>query len=66
MLMKWGFDEADKLGLPVWLEASPMGAPLYTRSGFQTVGWLDFDAKKWGCKDVDHAIMIKPAKKLEA
>ncbi|KAK5112967.1 hypothetical protein LTR62_003789 [Meristemomyces frigidus] len=65
MQMRWGFAEADKLGLAVWLEGSPIGTPLYKRHGFETVGWLDWDARKWGSeKDVPHAIMVRPAKKL--
>ncbi|KAK3677551.1 hypothetical protein LTR78_002401 [Recurvomyces mirabilis] len=65
MHMKWGFEEADKLGLEVWLEGSPMGTPLYTRSGFETVAMMDFDARKWGSKvDIPHAIMVRPARKL--
>jgi GNAT superfamily N-acetyltransferase len=64
--LNWGFEQADKLGLPVWLEGSPMGTPLYTRTGFETVGWLDFDAREWGSKEeIHHALMLKPAKNPE-
>jgi len=34
-LLQWGCEQADKEGLQVYLDASPMGAPLYTkRFGF--------------------------------
>jgi len=64
MHLNWGFEEAKKLGLPVYLESSPMGRPLYARMGFETVGWLDFDAKEWGLDhDLPHALMLRPAEK---
>lgn len=62
MHLDWGIEEAGKLGLPVYLESSPMGRPLYERVGFETVGWLDFDAKQWGLDhDLPHALMLRPA-----
>lgn len=66
MHLKWGFERADELGLPVYLEASPAGTPLYARMGFDTVGWLPFDVKEWGGKkDIPHALMLRPAKTVE-
>ncbi|KAK4541566.1 hypothetical protein LTR36_007863 [Oleoguttula mirabilis] len=66
MQLKWGFEKADELGLPVYLESSPMGRPLYARMGFETVGWLPMDAKAWGAqKDIPHALMLRPAKTLD-
>lgn len=63
MQLKWGFAIADERNLPVYLEASPMGQPLYARMGFETVGWLPMDAKLWGAqKDIPHALMLRPAK----
>ncbi|KAK0916448.1 hypothetical protein LTR57_012900 [Friedmanniomyces endolithicus] len=35
MHLRWGFEQAEKLGLPVYLESSPMGRPLYARNGFE-------------------------------
>jgi len=64
MHLNWGLEEAKKLGLPVYLESSPMGRPLYARMGFETVGWLDFDAKEWGLDhDLPHALMLRPGEK---
>ena len=63
MQLRWGFEQADKLGVPVWLEASPIGRPLYEREGFETVGWLPFDARDWGSeKELRHALMIRQPK----
>jgi len=33
--LKWGLDQADELGLPAFLEASPYGQPLYAKWGFE-------------------------------
>jgi len=61
MHMQWGFEQAEKMGLPVWLEASKMGRPLYERNGFETVGWLDVDLKSWGADPSgQNALMLRP------
>ena len=63
MHLRWGFEQAEKLGLPVYLESSPMGRPLYARNGFEIKGWLPFDARKYGSeKELPHALMLRPAK----
>lgn len=46
--MKWGMEQADKLGLPSYLEASEAGKPLYERFGFETVKEVFFDLEKFG------------------
>ncbi|TKA73770.1 hypothetical protein B0A55_07119 [Friedmanniomyces simplex] len=63
MHLRWGFEQAEKLGLPVYLESSPIGRPLYERNGFETKGWLPFDARKFGGeKELRHTLMLRPAK----
>lgn len=63
--LKWGIDEADKLGLPVYLEASEMGRPLYARWGFEDVKPLPFDARKYGAKtSMPHMCMLRPMKAM--
>jgi len=63
MQLQWGIEQAEKLSLPVYLESSPMGRPLYERVGFETLDWLPFDAKQWGLDhDLPHALMLRPAK----
>lgn len=60
--LKWGLDEADRLGLPAYLEASPMGRPLYAKWGFESLGRLDFDAAPYGGgQEMDHTVMLRPA-----
>ncbi|KAK3112086.1 hypothetical protein LTR53_012001 [Teratosphaeriaceae sp. CCFEE 6253] len=63
MQLRWGFAEAEKLGLPVYLESSPVGRALYAREGFEMKGWLAIDAREFGCeKELPHALMLRPAK----
>jgi GNAT superfamily N-acetyltransferase len=47
MLMKFGTDMADEAGLPCFLEGSPEGLGLYRASGFEVVGWIWVDLKKY-------------------
>ena len=62
MHLKWGLVQADKLNLPSYLEASPMGRPLYLKMGYEHVMDFPFDAKKWGAKeDLPHTILLRPA-----
>lgn len=53
MLMKWGTEQSDKLGIVGRLEASAAGAPLYERFGYETVDEVVFDATKYGADEVD-------------
>ncbi|EMD62189.1 hypothetical protein GGP41_002353 [Bipolaris sorokiniana] len=60
MLLKWGLGKADELGLPGFLEASPMGKPLYERMGFRTQETAVFDLTKYGAEGEDtNTIMIR-------
>ncbi|KAI0156511.1 acyl-CoA N-acyltransferase [Xylariaceae sp. FL1272] len=36
-IMEWGFRQADDLGLDIFLDATPVGKPLYDRNGFVSV-----------------------------
>jgi GNAT superfamily N-acetyltransferase len=51
MLMKFGTDIADEVGLPCFLEGSPEGLGLYRASGFEVVGWIWVDLKKYQSAD---------------
>ena len=63
--MKWGNEQADKLGLLSYLEASPMGKPLYERFGYKEVRDLPFDARSWGLdRDLPHVIMTRQPKQM--
>jgi len=52
MLVAWGCEKADEAGVVAYLEASPMGAPMYTRHGFKAVGEIDIDLTKYGGDEV--------------
>ncbi|OCK80868.1 acyl-CoA N-acyltransferase [Lepidopterella palustris CBS 459.81] len=53
MLLKWGLDQADKAGLPSYLEASDMGRPLYERLGYRPVKETFFDLSKYGAEGME-------------
>ncbi|KAF2137611.1 uncharacterized protein K452DRAFT_291428 [Aplosporella prunicola CBS 121167] len=38
ILMQWGMDQADKDGLPIYLESTPAGYSLYKKMGLETIG----------------------------
>ena len=55
--------EADKLCLPVYLEGSKTGLPLYERWGFKSLRVLPFDSTLYGSAEyIDHTVMRRPAK----
>lgn len=37
MLVKWGIEQAKHRGVEFWLNATPVGKPLYEKLGFQLV-----------------------------
>ncbi|KAH8896815.1 hypothetical protein GQ53DRAFT_743373 [Thozetella sp. PMI_491] len=45
-LVRWGLQLADQLGLPVFLEASPQGYPVYRRLGFEDIDVLDLNLRE--------------------
>ena len=51
MLVRWGCEKADEAGVQAFLEASPMGAPMYARHGFELVKEVHLDLRKWGGKE---------------
>lgn len=62
MHLVWGLEQADKLGLPAYLEASSMGRPLYERMGFQVVRDLPLDRERWNIRPEDTiTCMLRPA-----
>lgn len=61
MQLKWGLDEADRLGVEAYLEASQAGRPLYERWGFKVIKPLDFDSREWGTeKNIGVMLMLRP------
>ena len=66
MLLKWGADEADRLGLESYLEASPDGKFLYEKRGFRELETIKMDFSKWGGpKDHPTTLMLRPASKSQ-
>ena len=51
MLVRWGCEKADEVGVEAFLEASPMGAPMYARHGFQAVKTVELDLRRWSGED---------------
>ena len=69
MLVQWGCEIADELGLECYLEASDAGYRLYKSKGFRDVGYLDMDMSKYDkTRGMHrHTCMIRPFKgKAEA
>ncbi|KAI8632247.1 acyl-CoA N-acyltransferase [Xylariaceae sp. FL1651] len=48
MLVMWGVEEAKKLGLPAFLNASQKGHLLYSSCGFRVIEKGSVDCTKWG------------------
>lgn len=59
--MQWGMDLAEKLNLPIYLESTVEGVPLYQKLGFQTLKeGIIFKPEITGVdKDVKAPIMVK-------
>ncbi|KAI4659442.1 uncharacterized protein J4E78_005870 [Alternaria triticimaculans] len=51
MLVRWGCEKADEVGVEAFLEASPMGAPMYARHGFQAMKTVELDLRRWSGED---------------
>lgn len=48
LLMKKGLEQVDEAGVECYLEASPVGRPLYERWGFEPVKDIALDLRTWG------------------
>ncbi|KAI0842861.1 acyl-CoA N-acyltransferase [Hypoxylon sp. FL0890] len=62
MLVRRVIEEAQKLGLIVYLAASPPGHELYKKCGFRDVECLSLDMSKWGAKEnlINWAMIWEP------
>jgi GNAT superfamily N-acetyltransferase len=59
-LLKWGFDKSEELGLPIYLEATAEGRPVYERYRFETVKVQGFDARPYGVdEEVEYAVCFQ-------
>lgn len=50
MLLEWGCKKADEQGLDAYLDATPIGRPLYQRYGFVIERESDIDLAQFGAK----------------
>ncbi|KAI0022573.1 acyl-CoA N-acyltransferase [Xylariomycetidae sp. FL0641] len=62
MLIRWGVEEAKKLGLVAYLESSEEGHELYKRCGFHDMEHVPVDLSKWGAtqKSNSWSMMYEP------
>ncbi|KAH7410192.1 hypothetical protein DE146DRAFT_341601 [Phaeosphaeria sp. MPI-PUGE-AT-0046c] len=65
MLVRWGCEKADEAGVQAYLEASPMGAPMYARHGFVEVGKIHIDLTKNGGQGTEDFIPMRRPTKTE-
>jgi GNAT superfamily N-acetyltransferase len=60
ILLDWGLKKADKEGLPVYLNATPMGRWLYDKRGFKVVRVVEWHRVPWGGEGKDrHECMVR-------
>ncbi|KAF3937752.1 hypothetical protein ABW19_dt0204056 [Dactylella cylindrospora] len=58
--IQWGIEKADKLGLPIYLEGSPVGKDLYKKVGFEIRKKFPFDVQKYYPRDTAvHYTMVR-------
>lgn len=63
LLLTHGLEEADKLGLPVYLDCGVMGKPMYEKYGFENVGDFPLNCLDYGGRsDGRHWLMLRPAR----
>ena len=46
-LDEYGNRLTDEAGLPIFLQGSPYGYPIYEKHGFETAQYLDVDLREW-------------------
>ncbi|KAF2735398.1 acyl-CoA N-acyltransferase [Polyplosphaeria fusca] len=62
LLIAWGCERADQKGVEAYLEASPMGQPLYARYGFEPAREMRLDMRQYGGDEVfEFVAMRRPA-----
>ena len=63
-LVKWGTDLADRQRLQCYLEASPIGYPLFRKADFEDVAEMEIDLNKHregrGHRKYKHVVMVRP------
>ena len=60
--MKAATEEADRLGLPAYLEATGVAKALYEKFGFRECGQVSGDYSKWAGPEVHvNYLMLRPS-----
>jgi hypothetical protein len=59
MLLEKGTHKADEAGLDMYLQASPVGAELYKKFGFEVVSVEELDLSQYGVDKVDTRTYMK-------
>jgi hypothetical protein len=53
MLLSWGIDKAEEMGVPCYVQASSEGETLYEKFGFEVLSVEVFDLGKYGLEGVE-------------
>lgn len=61
LLLKWGSEQADRIGADCYLEATTTGRPLYEKFGYRQVGMFNLDMTRFGGPDdANICLMARP------
>ena len=61
IMLDWGLEEADKRGMPTYLDATGLARPIYEKRGFVVVKGVEWDRVPWGGEGRDmHWCMLRP------
>jgi hypothetical protein len=70
MLVQWGVEESEELGLPCYLQATEEGRRLYAKHGFEDLDMVEFDLEEYGLEGKGTEKMTEmiryPSKALDA
>lgn len=53
LLLQWGIEKAEEMGLPCYLQASEEGRRLYEKYGFEAIDAKEFDLSEYGLEGVE-------------
>lgn len=58
MLIQHGLRAADEANAKTFIEATPMGLPLYKRHGWEEVDETEIDMRKYGGEEVEREVLL--------
>jgi hypothetical protein len=58
MLLSWGIDKAEEMGVPCYVQASSEGEKLYEKFGFGVLSVEEFDLVKYGLEGRERMVEI--------